>query len=194
VRVSREKAQENRDHVIDTAAGLLREHGYDGIGVSDLMKAAGLTHGGFYRNFATKDDLIVNATGRAVESTRAVLEEAHAAAPEAAFRTLIEQYVSAGHRDGMASGCILPALAADSARRDNPALRTVFVNAIDDYLRYLSAIAPTMPDGSRSRAPAAILAEMVGAVVLARAMGAGGKADTLLDAVVRDLTEASKPD
>jgi TetR/AcrR family transcriptional repressor of nem operon len=194
VRVTREKARENRDHVIDTAAGLLREHGYDGIGVADLMKAAGLTHGGFYRNFASKDDLIINATGRALESTRAVLEEALAAAPDSAFRALIERYVSGEHRDGTASGCILPALAADSARRDDPALRAVFVDAIEDYLRYLGAIAPTMPDGSRSRAPAAILAEMVGAVVLARAMGAGDRADTLLEAVVRDLTADQQAD
>ena len=190
MRVSREKAQENHDRVIDTAAGLLREHGYDGIGVADLMQAAGLTHGGFYRNFASKDDLIVKATGHALEATRAMLEEAHAAAPEAAFRTLIEQYVSGRHRDGTASGCILPALAADSGRRNDPALRAVFVEAIEDYLRHLDAIAPTMPAGSRSRAPAAILSEMVGAIVLARAMGAGDRADNLLDAVVHDLTEA----
>jgi TetR/AcrR family transcriptional repressor of nem operon len=192
MKVSREKAQENHDRVIDTAASLLREHGYDGIGVADLMKAARLTHGGFYRNFASKGDLIVKATGRALASTRAMLEEGHAAEPEAAFRTLIEQYVSCRHRDGAASGCILPALAADSARRDDPALRAVFVEAIEDYLRHLDAIAPTMPDGSRSRAPAAILSEMVGAVVLARAMGASDRADNLLDTVVRDLTEALK--
>ena len=192
MRVSREKAQENQDRVIDTAAGLLRQHGYDGIGVADLMKAAGLTHGGFYRTFASKDDLIVQATERALESTRVLLEDGYAAAPEVAFRNLIEQYVSGRHRDGTASGCILPALAADSARRDDPALRAVFVHAIEDYLRHLEAIAPTMPDRSRSRAPAAILAEMVGAVVLARALGRGGKAKKFLDAVVRDLTEAPR--
>lgn len=189
VKVSREKAQENLDRVIDTAAGLLREHGYDGIGVADLMKAAGLTHGGFYRNFASKDDLIVKATSRALETTRETLKEGNVVAPEAAFRTLIEQYVSGRHRDGTASGCILPTLAADSARRDDPALRAVFVEAIDDYLRHLDAIAPTMPNGTRARAPAAMLSEMVGAVVLARAMGAGDSADDLLAAVVRDLTD-----
>jgi TetR/AcrR family transcriptional repressor of nem operon len=56
MRVSREKALENREQIIETAARLLREHGFDGIGVADIMKAAGLTHGGFYRNFASKDD------------------------------------------------------------------------------------------------------------------------------------------
>lgn len=190
MRVSREKAKENHERVIDTAAGLLREHGYDGIGVADLMKAAGLTQGGFYRNFASKDDLIVKATGRALEATGAMLQEELAAAPEAAFQNLIEHYLSGEHRDAKASGCILPALAADAARRDDPALRAVFVDAIEAYLHALDAIAPTMPEVSRSRAPAAILAEMVGAVVLARAMGTGDKADKLLGAVVHDLTDA----
>ncbi len=191
MRVSREQAEENYQRVIDTAAGLLREHGYDGIGVADLMKAAGLTQGGFYRNFASKDDLIVKATGRALEATGAMLQEELTAAPEAAFQTLIAHYLSGEHRDGKASGCILPALAADSARRDDPALRAVFINAIEAYLHALAAIAPSMPEGARARAPEAILAEMVGAVVLARAMGAGDKADKLLDAVTRDLTDAA---
>jgi TetR/AcrR family transcriptional repressor of nem operon len=174
--------------VIDTAAGLLREHGYDGIGVADLMKAAGLTHGGFYGAFTSKEDLIVKATARALESTKATLEQKLAAAPEKAFHALIEEYVSGEHRDGMAAGCILPALAADSARRESPALRAVFVSAIEDYIRSLNDISPTMPVATRLRAPAAILSEIVGAVVLARAMGEGNGADALLRAVVQDLT------
>lgn len=192
MKVSREKAKENHERVIDTAAALLREHGYDGIGIADLMKAAGLTQGGFYRNFASKDDLIVKATGRALEATGAMLQEKLAAAPETAFQILVEQYLSGQHRDGTANGCILPALAADSARRDDPALRSVFVDAIDAYLHALKAITPTMPEGSRSRDPAAILAEMVGAVVLARALGEGERADNLLDAVTRDLIEVTQ--
>lgn len=193
MKVTKAQAHDNHERVIETAAGLLRERGYDGIGVLELMKSAGLTHGGFYRHFASKEDLIVQATARALATTETMLEAVHAAAPEAAFQTLVERYVSGRHRDGTAIGCILPALAADSARRDDPALRAVFVEAIEKYLRHLQAIAPTMPERSRARAPEAILAEIVGAVVLARAMGTGDKADTLLDTVVGDLTEADSP-
>jgi TetR/AcrR family transcriptional repressor of nem operon len=191
MRVSRTQAQENHARVIETAAGLLRTHGYDGIGVADLMKAAGLTHGGFYRNFASKDDLIVKATRCALESTRTTLEQAQATAPEAAFTTLVTEYLSQRHCQATESGCILPALAADAARRDDPALRAVFREAIANYLAYLGSIAPTMPPHTQARKPEAILAELVGAVVLARAMGTGEQANDLLEAIVSDLKEVN---
>ncbi len=194
MKVSRDVAQENYARVVDTAAGLLRRRGYDGIGVSDLMKAAGLTHGGFYNNFASKDDLIVKATQHALKATQGSLTDAQAQASEATFQTLIEHYVSGRHCEAPEIGCILPLLASDAARRDDPALRAVFSEAIEAYCRHLDAIAPTRPEGVPLRAPEAILAEMVGAVVLARAMGAAGGADTLLGAVVRDLTTPPRVD
>ena len=116
MRVSREKALENREQIIETAARLLREHGFDGIGVADIMKAAGLTHGGFYRNFASKDDLAVKASERAIADTTALLKDGLAQQPKDPLRTLIESYVSPAHRDDPGSGCILPALAVDAAR------------------------------------------------------------------------------
>ncbi|MEN3749932.1 TetR/AcrR family transcriptional regulator [Sphingomonas sp. HF-S3] len=188
MKVSREKARENHERVIDTAATLLRERGYDGIGVADLMKAAGLTHGGFYRNFASKDDLLVQATRHALDTSRDVLAQAQAESPEATFRALVERYVSSAHCDDAGGGCILPALAADAARRDDPALRQVFADAVAAYLRHLATLAPPAgTDGTPPRPPAAILAEMVGAVVLARALGEGEASQALLDEVVDDL-------
>lgn len=191
MKVSREQARQNHERVLDTAASLLREHGYDGIGVADLMQAAGLTHGGFYRNFASKDELIVKATERALAASRALIEAGQVGQGAAGFRTLVETYVSCGHRDDAASGCILPALATDASRREDPALHAVFIAAIDDYTAHLDALASSMPAAASARPPAAILAEMVGAVVLARAMGAGSEADHLLDCVVRDLTDSA---
>ena len=188
MKVSREKARENHEHVIDTASRLLRERGYDGIGVADLMKAAGLTHGGFYRNFASKDDLIVKASGRATRDSRAFLREELSKFPDAGFQTLVDQYVSQTHCEDRGSGCILPALAADAARRDDPALRAVFDEAITEYVRQLMELQPSMSEQARARNPAAILAEMVGAIVLARSVGSPAIADGVLDAVVRDLT------
>ena len=92
MRVSREKALENREQIIETAARLLREHGFDGIGVADIMKAAGLTHGGFYRNFASKDDLAVKASERAIADTTALLKDGLAQQPKDPFRELVERY------------------------------------------------------------------------------------------------------
>src|SRR5207245_8841365 len=111
MRLPREKALKNREQIIETAARLLRKHGFEGIGVADIMKAAGLTHGGFYRNFASKDDLAVKASERAIADTTALLRDGLAQQPKDPFRALIEGYVSSAHRDDPGSGCILPALA-----------------------------------------------------------------------------------
>jgi TetR/AcrR family transcriptional repressor of nem operon len=134
MRVSREKALENREQIIETAARLLRKHGFDGIGVADIMKAAGLTHGGLYRNFTSKDDLAVNASKRATADTKTLLNDGLAQQPKNPLRSLIEGYVSSAHRDNPGSGSILPALAVDAARSDDPALRAVFITALRDYL------------------------------------------------------------
>lgn len=188
MRVSREKALENREQVVEVAARLLREHGFDGIGVADIMKAAGLTHGGFYRNFTSKDDLAVKASERAIADTQALLKEGLAQQPQDPLRELIERYVSSTHRDDPGSGCILPALAADAARRDDPALRAVFTKAIQYYLDQIAALSSATPATTGGRHPAAILSEMVGAVILSRVIADAPLADSLIAAVVTDIT------
>jgi TetR/AcrR family transcriptional regulator, transcriptional repressor for nem operon len=185
MRVSREKALENREQIIATAARLLRKHGFDGIGVADIMKAAGLTHGGFYRNFGSKDDLAVKASERAVADTKVLLKDGLAQQPQDPFRALVESYVSSAHRDDPASGCILPALAADAARRADPALRAVFTNAIQFYLDQIAILSSATPRAARH--PAAILSEMVGAVILSRVIADIPLADSLIAAVVTDI-------
>jgi TetR/AcrR family transcriptional regulator, transcriptional repressor for nem operon len=194
MRVSREKAQENREQIIETAARLLRQHGFDGIGVADIMKAAGLTHGGFYRNFASKDDLAVKASEHAIADTTALLKAGLAQQPPDPLRALIEGYVSSAHRDDPGSGCILPALAADAARRDDPALRAVFVTAIQDYLDLITRLSSATQMAARSRHPAAILSEMVGAVILSRVIADTPLAESLIAAVVADIAGPSPQD
>jgi TetR/AcrR family transcriptional repressor of nem operon len=191
MRVSREKALENREQVIGTAARLLRKHGFDGIGLADIMKAAGLTHGGFYRNFASKDELAVKASEQAIADTKALLESGLAEQPQDPLRALIEGYLSSAHRDDPGSGCILPALAADAARRDDPALRAVFLTAIQYYLDQIATLSSATPSATGSRHPAAILSEMVGAVILSRVIADDPLADSLIAAVVADIAGPS---
>lgn len=187
MKVSQEKKLENREQVIETAARLLRERGFDGIGVADIMKAAGLTHGGFYRHFESKDDLAVKASERAIAETTGVLIEELAKQPPDPFRALIERYVSPEHRDDPGTGCILPALAADAARRDDPALRGVFTAAIKGYLAQLELIQSARRREGGHRAPAAILAEMVGAMILSRVISDEALADSVIADVVDDI-------
>lgn len=189
MRVSREKALENRERIVETAARLLRQHGFDGIGVADMMNAAGLTHGGLYSNFASKDDLAVKASEHAIAGTKALLK--NALAQEDSLRALIERYVSSAHRDDPGSGCILPALAADAARRDDPALRAVFFTAIQFYLDQIVKLSSAPPRAIGSRHPAAILSEMVGAVILSRVIADNPLAESLMSAVVADIVGPS---
>lgn len=187
MRVSREKAQESREHVISTAARLLRERGFEGIGVADIMKAAGMTHGGFYRHFESKDDLAVKASERAIADTKAVIVDELSKKPSDPLRVLIERYVSSSHRDDPGTGCILPALAADAARRDDPALRQVFTANIQEYLDQLALLLAARPAANGVRTPAAILAEIVGAVILSRVITDDAVADQLIADVVEDI-------
>src|SRR5437868_2246392 len=115
MRVSREKAAENRERVVEVAAEQFRAHGFDGIGVADLMKAAGLTHGGFYGQFGSKDDLAAEAASRAFAETTASLR-ARAMATDDPFAAAISFYLSAAHRDSPDRGCAIAALSQDAAR------------------------------------------------------------------------------
>ncbi|GLH80202.1 TetR family transcriptional regulator [Bradyrhizobium sp. SSBR45G] len=191
MRVSREKAAQNREQIIETAARLLRQRGFDGIGVADIMKAAGLTHGGFYRNFASKDDLAVKAGERVIAETMALLKAGLAEQPPDPLRALVERYVSTAHRDNPGSGCILPALAADAARSDDPALRAVFTKAIQLYLDQIAKLSSASPRCTGGRHPAAILSEMVGAVMLSRVIADAPLAEALMAAVVADIAGPS---
>ena len=192
MRVSREKALENREQIIETAARLLRQAWFrrDRRCRHDESSRR-LTHGGLYRNFASKDDLAVKASEHAIADTKALLKNGLAQQPRDPFRELIERYVSSAHRDDPGSGCILPALAADAARRDDPALRAVFITAIQYYLDQIAKLSSTTPRATGSRHPAAILSEMVGAVILSRVIADTPLADSLMAAVVADIAGPS---
>lgn len=169
MRVSREQAALNRDRVIDTGARLFREKGLDGIGIADLMKASGLTHGGFYGQFESKDALaaecVTRVLGKSVERWRRLLEEGLLEEPGGdPLRTLVEDYLSVRHLNGPETGCAFTTLAADAARRGGAVAQAMSdgMEALADILRSI------LPDGERGRA-LAILSQMAGAMTLARA-------------------------
>lgn len=186
MKVLREKSRKNRELVIENAARLLREHGLQGVSLADIMMAAGLTHGGFYRHFTSKEELTTQASARAAASMKAATRAALADSSDPAFQALVKTYVSRAHRDNPGTGCILPTLATDTARNDNPDLRAVFAAVVQDYLDQLAKLASAMPDAPFPRHPGAVLAEMVGAIILSRVVP-DNMANVLLAAVVGDL-------
>ena len=111
MKVSKEQMAENRERILETAAQLFREKGFDGIGVADLMKSAGLTHGGFYGHFASKDDLMAQATERALgklHTAWAALARDAAHNGQDPLGAVESAYLSARHRDAPGHGCLLP--------------------------------------------------------------------------------------
>src|SRR4029077_19728526 len=120
MRVSREQAAANRERIIDAAASLFRAKGFTGIGVADIMKAAQLTHGGFYGHFTSKDDLVAQASQRAVERAAMNWTNVTASAPKNPYAALLDHYLSPRHRDDRGHGCAFAALSGEPARCGQP--------------------------------------------------------------------------
>lgn len=180
MRVSREQAEKNRAHVVEVAGVEFRAHGFDGIGVADLMKSAGLTHGGFYNNFASKDALAVEAVTRVFAETTARMRE-QALASDNPVRTVIELYLSPEHRDSPASGCAVAALSQDAAR-GSPALHQAFEAGVEAYLELIIELARV----SRREAMT-IYATMVGALTLSRTVADRELSDQILASAATSL-------
>ncbi|MEJ8646446.1 TetR/AcrR family transcriptional regulator [Streptomyces sp. MS1.HAVA.3] len=184
-RVSQAQAEENRRRVVETASRLFREQGTH-VSVADLMKASGLTHGGFYKQFASKEALIDEATAHAFDGLARLRDdelEQHAGQRDAAQRALIDTYLSAEHRDNAADGCPAAALAADIAREpeDREAHR-VYTEGVGDFAEWL---ATDDQDGITR------LCTMLGALVLSRATKGSPLSEEILTAARAALTATS---
>ncbi|MFD9271186.1 TetR/AcrR family transcriptional regulator [Streptomyces goshikiensis] len=181
-RVSQAQAQENRKRVVEMASQLFREQGTS-VSVADLMKAAGLTHGGFYKQFASKEALIDEAVTHAfheLAERRATTLEDNGGERTAAQQAMIASYLSARHRDSPAAGCPAAALAGDMAR-DPGALGAhhTYADGVSDFADWLDT---DDQDGIVR------LCTMLGAVVLARATKDSPLSDEILDAARASLT------
>ena len=172
MRVSRIQAAENRETVINVASRLFRERGFDGIGLKDLMKGAGLTQGAFYKQFASKEDLAAQASRRALESAFNRWSAATAAKPEDPLGAVMAFYLSMGHREEKMDGCPIVALGSDAARQGSD-VKASFEAGIKAHLEVLGRlIAET--NGSEPKGKAmAILSTMVGALTLSRVKKGG---------------------
>jgi len=176
--------------VINVASRLFRERGFDGIGLKDLMEGAGLTQGAFYKQFASKEDLAVEASKRALESASGRWSDAAAANPDDPLGAVIAFYLSGDHREEKMDGCPIVALGSDAARQ-GPDVKAEFEAGIKAHLDVLGHfIAGTGDEASRGKAMA-ILATMVGAVTLSRVVNDPDLAQALLDAAVEQVHDAA---
>jgi TetR/AcrR family transcriptional regulator, transcriptional repressor for nem operon len=191
MRVSRIQAEENRQTVINVASRLFREHGFDGIGLKDLMKSAGLTQGAFYKQFASKDDLAAQASRRALESAFSRWAAAAAENPKDPLGAVIAFYLSTEHREERMDGCPIVALGSDAARQGSD-VKASFEAGIKAHLEVLGRLIAEIdgkgPKGKRK--VMAILSTMVGALTLSRAVNDPKLARAFLDAAVKQVREA----
>jgi TetR/AcrR family transcriptional repressor of nem operon len=181
MRVSRVQAGENRESVINVASRLFRERGFDGIGLKDLMKGAGLTQGGFYKQFESKEDLAAQASARALKSAFARWTDAAAENPKDPLGAVLEFYLSPGHREERADGCPIVALGADAARQ-SAEVKASFETGIKSYLVELARLVGQTDSAAPKGKPMAILSTMVGAMTLSRAINDSDLARAILDA------------
>lgn len=181
MRVSRAKSEENRELVLDTASRLFKENGFDGIGVADLMKSAGLTVGGFYKSFESKEDLIAQACQRACDKTL-TRWESHIANPEIEnpLARIGNSYLSTRNRDELATTCMFSTLAPEVPRHDF-AVKQVFEGGIESTFELLSKIVPGETAQEKRENTIAMFSQWVGALILARAAGTGALSDEILD-------------
>ena len=180
MKVSRAQAEENRRTVVEVAARLFREHGFEGIGLNDLMHAAGLTRGGFYKQFTSKDELVAEACACALAAGTAKWQRAAAEARDDVLAELVHRYLSTRHRDRIGEGCAFAALAADAARH-GAALRPGFEDAIRAHAGILAQAMQSPPSPAAGNAALAALSTMVGALLLSRTVADEALSRRILD-------------
>jgi TetR/AcrR family transcriptional repressor of nem operon len=192
MKVTRQQAELNRARVVKTAAQLFRERGFEGVGVADLMKAAGLTHGGFYAQFASKQHLMAEACEQALEELEQMWRVAFERAPKRPLTAIASHYLSREHRDNPGAGCLVAALSIEASRQ-GPMVRAVLTEATKRFIETLERIVPGRSAKARRRQALTSLAAMVGAVTLARTVSQGSLSEEILDAVRAQVTELDEP-
>jgi len=195
MRVSRTQAEENRQTVINTASRLFRQHGFDGIGLKDLMKEAGLTQGAFYKQFESKEDLAAQASDRALESASQRWSAEAAKHPHDPLGAVIALFLSEGHCQEKMDGCPIVALGSDAARQGSE-VKASFQAGILAHLEVLGRMMGGTGDKEAKGKAIAVLSTLVGAVTLSRMVNDPGLSRAILKGAanqVRKIVPVEKP-
>ncbi len=181
LRVSKEKAAENRERILNAAATLIRERGISGAGVDALTRAAGLTHGSLYSQFGSKDSLVAEAFRFALAKAAENLEEARD------LKSYVMGYLSAAHRDAPGKGCPFAALGSEMPR-SSEAVKGVFTSGLRRTVDRIGELIGEGPKRRRDEQALAAVAAMIGALILSRAVDDPDLAERILEASRKSLT------
>src|SRR5215204_4033728 len=190
-RSAQSRKEATHDRIVHAAARAIRRSGYSGTGVADIMKDAGLTHGGFYAHFDSREAMLAEAADRAGAESVAMLERiAAAAAPEKALETLIGAYLSSEHLERPETGCPMAALGSEMPRQA-PEVRRAATRRIKEAIDLVARQLPDWGKPSAHEQALATLSTMVGALVLARAVEDLRLSDALRTAALKHATPIS---
>ena len=181
MKVSKQKVAEHREQIITAAAKRFRENGFDGISVADLMKEVGLTHGGFYGHFGSKEELIGLAAQRALRDSAKKWEKVIEEAPERPLEAFAKNYLSRRHQMHPETGCLLAAVGSELSRQP----RSV-KEAVEEELTIfdlLSRIVPGKTKAAKRKQAIVVLAGLIGGMILARSMPNDALAEEILETV-----------
>ena len=180
MRYSREHKLETHARIVKRASVRLREKGAHGIGVADLMKDAGLTHGGFYAHFDSREALVIEAFAHAMDrSTENWRKLAEQTPPEQRMAAIVDSYLTPVHRDDPGHGCAIPALGAEIAR-ESPKTRKAFAAKLEQMIDALAVQIPDLPRKAARKQAMAAIATMMGTLVMARVAGNGEFSEEIL--------------
>jgi TetR/AcrR family transcriptional repressor of nem operon len=179
MRVSREKFAENRENILKVAGVLFREQGFDGTGVAEIMKAAGLTHGGFYGHFESKEDLALEVSRALIEKVQVRWNQIIADADDRPLDALLDHYLSRCSVDDPGGSCVFASLAQEVGR-SRGAVRAAFNDGLSALVDILSQIVPGVTEEERRSRGFTTLSAMMGAVILARAVESRELSDNFL--------------
>ena len=180
------RGEATRDRIVDVAARALRRNGCAGVGVADVMKQAGLTHGGFYAHFESRDALIAEAIERAGRDTGAAMKrriDASRARGESPLRALVESYLSAAHLRDAESGCVVASLGSEMPRQ-SPML---LAPSAERVRRLIGLVQQALPEVAPKQQAMAIAGTLVGSLQLARTLGMNAQGKAMLAAARQSL-------
>lgn len=193
MRYSREHKLETHARIVKRASVRLREKGAHGIGVADLMKDAGLTHGGFYAHFDSREALVIEAFAYAMDrSTERWRKLGEQTPPDKRLATIVDAYLTTVHRDDPGHGCAVPTLGAEIAR-ESPKTRKAFAAKLEQMVDMLAEQIPALPRKTARKQAIATLATMMGTLVLARIGGNGEFSNEILAAGREAVLDRAAP-
>lgn len=182
MRYSKEHKIETHGRIVAKASTRLREKGLHGIGVADLMKEAGLTHGGFYAHFRSREALVIEAFSQTMDaSIRHWSESVKDTPPDQRLEKLVGNYLTARHRDTPGRGCAVPTLGADITR-ESPKTRRAFAGKLEEMIAEIASFLPDASKQEAERQAIVALSTMVGTLLLSRIAGTGPLSDDILKA------------